>query len=143
MALRKTNQQMLDELSSAIEEIKVHCNECVHLPGNSARRNGELTSIKLQLKKICEDQHEIKDDVGMIKKKLLNPEGGVVVRVNKNKDDIEELIGYTRGFLKKCETFESDIKECKKFKNGAHKALWVVYTSIIALATKLMFFNGD
>jgi len=137
MAARKTNQQMFDELAIAIDEIKTQ------LPVNPISRNGELTSIKLQLKKICEDQHEIKDDVGMIKKKLLNPEGGVVVRVNKNKDDIEELIGYTRGFLKKCETFESDIKECKKFKNGAHKALWVVYTSIIALATKLMFFNGD
>ena len=58
-------------------------------------------------------------------------------------EDINELLGHTRGFMKKCEGMETDIKECKKFKNGAHKALWVVYTSIIALATKLIFFNGD
>ena len=137
MSSKKTNQQMFSELALAIDEIKGQ------LPQNSARRNGELTSIKLQLKSISEDQHEIKDDVSMIKKKLLNPEGGVVVRVNKNKEDIEELTGYTRGFLKKCETFETEIKECKKFKNGAHKALWVIYTAIIGLATKLLFFNGD
>ena len=137
MAARKTNQQMFDELAIAIDEIKAQ------LPVNPISRNGELTSIKLQLKKICEDQHEIKDDVGMIKKKLLNPEGGIVVRVNKNKEDIEELIGYTKGFLKKCEGMEADVKECKKFKSGAHRALWVVYTAIIGLAAKLLFFNGD
>ena len=102
-----------------------------------------MKSIKLQLKAIGQDQAEIKEDVGMIKKKLLNPEGGVVVRVNKNKEDIEELIGYTKGFLKKCEGMENDIKECKKFKNSAHKALWVVYTAIIGLATKLIFFDGE
>jgi hypothetical protein len=133
----KTNQQMLKELSEAIDDIKAQ------LPKKPAARNGELTSIKLQLKSICDDQADIKEDVGMIKKKLLNPEGGVVVRVNENKDDIEELIGYTKGFLKKCEGMESEIKECKKFKNGAHKALWVVYTAIIGLAAKLLFFDGE
>ena len=84
---RKTNQQMFDELAVAIEEIKSQ------MPQSQPKRNGELTSIKLHLKSICNDQSEIKDDVAMIKKKLLNPENGVVVRVNKNKEDINELLG--------------------------------------------------
>ena len=137
MAGRKTNQQMFDELAIAIDQIKTQ------LPTKPVARNGELTSIKLQLKAICQDQSEIKDDVAMIKKKILNPEGGVVVKVNKNTAHIEELIGYTKGFLSKCENMENDIKECKKFKNGAHKALWVVYTAVIGLAAKLIFFDGE
>ena len=124
---------MFSELASAIDDLKSK------IP--SKPRNGELTTIRLHLKSVCEGQDEIKEAVSMIKKKLLNPENGVVVRVNKNKGDIEELIGYTKGFLKKCEGMEIDVKECKKFKNGAHKALWVIYTAIMGLAAKLIFFN--
>jgi len=105
--------------------------------------NGNIALLQQAIEDLQKSNDGVKLSMRELKKQLLDPDDGVVVRVNKNKDDIEELIGYTRGFLKKCETFESDIKECKKFKNGAHKALWVVYTSIIALATKLMFFNGD
>jgi len=137
MPARKTNQQMFDELAIAIDQIKAQ------LPTGPTAQNGELTSIKLQLKSIGQDQSDIKDDVAMIKKKILNPEGGVVVKVNKNTANIEELIGYTKGFLSKCENMEHDIKECKKFKNGAHKALWVVYTAVIGLAAKLIFFDGE
>lgn len=134
---QKTNQQLLKELSSAIDQIKTQ------LPIKPAVRNGELTSIKLQLKSICQDQSDIKDDVAMIKKKILNPEGGVVVKVNKNAEDIKELIGYTKGFLKKCEGMEAEVEECKKFKNGAHKALWIVYTAIMGIVAKLIFFDGE
>jgi len=134
---QKTNQQLLKELSSAIDQIKTQ------LPIKPAARNGELTSIKLQLKSICQDQSDIKDDVAMIKKKILNPEGGVVVKVNKNTSDIKELIGYTKGFLKKCEGMEAEVEECKKFKNGAHKALWIVYTAIMGIVAKLIFFDGE
>ena len=137
MPARKTNQQMFDELAIAIDQIKAQ------LPTGPTAQNGELTSIKLQLKSIGQDQSDIKDDVAMIKKKILNPEGGVVVKVNKNTANIEELIGYTKGFLSKCENMEHDIKECEKFKNGAHKALWVVYTAVIGLAAKLIFFDGE
>jgi len=131
MAPRKTNQQTLNELILVVNELQ------------SKMPNGELTTIKLHLKSICQDQADIKEDVSMIKKKILNPEGGVVVKVNKNTEDIEELIGYTKGFLKKCEGMEVDVKECKKFKSGVHKAIWVIYTAIIGLATKLLFFNGE
>ena len=74
MAQKTTNQQILHELVLAIEDIRSK------LPSGPIKRNGELTSIKLQLKAICQDQADIKEDVGMIKRKLLNPEGGIVVK---------------------------------------------------------------
>jgi hypothetical protein len=134
---QQTNQQILKDLALAIEDIRSQ------LPSSPIKRNGELSTIKMQLKAISQDQADIKEDVGMIKRKLLNPEGGIVVKVNKNTEDIKELIGYTSGFLKKCDIMESDVKECKKFKTSAHKALWVIYTAIIGLAAKLLFFNGE
>jgi hypothetical protein len=131
MSPRKTNQQILNDLITAIDDLK------------SKMPNGELATIKLHLKSICQDQTDIKEDVSMIKKRILNPDGGVIVKVNKNTEDIEELLSNTKSFLKKCDIMEADVKECKKFKTSAHKALWVIYTAIIGLATKLLFFNGE
>ena len=86
---------------------KLECME-VRLP------NGELQQI----------QEDIKD----IKEILLDPEDGLVVRVNKNT--------YWRK-----QVDVDDIKELKSFKSTVTKALWVVYAAVIGLISKILW--GD
>jgi hypothetical protein len=90
---RKTNQQLFLELKDEMAELK------------SQSPNGELLEIKkcinnisLQQKVLNADFSEMKGDLSMLKKKLLNPENGVVVRVNKNTNDISELSKYSKMF---------------------------------------------
>jgi len=86
---------------------KLECME-VRLP------NGELEQI----------QNDLKD----IKEILLDPEDGLVVRVNKNT--------YWRK-----QVDVDDIKELKNFKSTVTKALWVVYAAVMGLISKILW--GD
>ena len=86
---------------------KLECME-IRLP------NGELEQI----------QNDLKD----IKEILLDPEDGLVVRVNKNT--------YWRK-----QVDVDDIKDLKSFKSTITQAMWVVYVAVIGLISKIIW--GD
>ena len=71
---------------------------------------------------------EIHQTVKEIKEVLLDPEDGIIVRVNKNT--------YWRRQIN-----IQDIKELRDFKDNVTKALWVVYTAIIGIIAKLIFWE--
>ena len=136
---RKTNQELFLELKKEISDLK-----------SEMMPNGELVELKkciniisIQQKALHEDFSDMKSDLSMMKKKLLNPENGVVVKVNKNTEDIKDLEDHTRKFLDDCDSMKHDFKEVKKFKNGVHKAMWIVYTTIVGIIIKLLFFDGE
>ena len=69
----KTNKELIYELSRAIEDLR------------KKMPNGEFEIIRLKLEGLETDIHDIKTDVDKMKKWILNPEDGVVVKVNKTK----------------------------------------------------------
>ena len=71
---------------------------------------------------------QIQEDIRDIKEILLDPEDGLVVRVNKNT--------YWRK-----QVDVDDIKELKSFKSTVTRALWVVYAAVIGLISKILW--GD
>ena len=71
---------------------------------------------------------EISQTVKEIKEILLDPEDGLIVRVNKNT--------YWR---KQIDT--RDIAELKTFKQNVSTALWGVYTLVLGLITKVVFWD--
>jgi|TARA_R110000737_G_C14216696_1_gene420201 hypothetical protein len=71
---------------------------------------------------------EIQQTVKEIKEILLDPEDGLIVRVNKNT--------YWR---KQIDT--RDIQELKTFKQNVSTALWGVYTLVLGLITKVVFWD--
>ena len=71
---------------------------------------------------------EIQEDLRDIKEILLDPEDGLVVRVNKNT--------YWRK-----QVDVDDIKELKSFKSTITQAMWVVYVAVIGLISKIIW--GD
>ena len=71
---------------------------------------------------------EIQQTVKEIKEILLDPEDGLIVRVNKNT--------YWR---RQIDT--RDIQELKSFKQNVSTALWGVYTLVLGLITKVVFWD--
>ena len=84
--------------------------ECVE----SRLTNGELEEMHGMIKEI--------------KEVLLDPEDGIIVRVNKNT--------YWRKQIN-----IQDIEDLKSFKNNVTKALWVVYSAVVGIIIKLMFWE--
>ena len=71
---------------------------------------------------------EIHETVKEIKEILLDPEDGLIVRVNKNT--------YWR---RQIDT--RDIQELKSFKQNVTTALWGIYTIMLGVVVKLIFWN--
>ena len=71
---------------------------------------------------------EIHQTVKAIKEVLLDPEDGLIVRVNKNTYWIRQI--DTR-----------DIQELKSFKQNVTTALWGIYTIVLGVVAKLIFWK--
>ena len=77
------------------------------------------------------------EDLRLIKKQLLDPEDGIVVRVNKNTE-----------FRKKKEEAERDYskiidehKELMSWKTTVTKFLWIIISSIAGIIVAMLFGN--
>jgi hypothetical protein len=102
----------------------------------------ELRSIKVdmpngELKQIIENQKEMKEDISDLKKTLLNPEDGVIVKVNKNTEFRRNFEGSTE----KYNQLVKDIEEIKSWKSTVIKILWIIFGSIFTILTKLFFYS--
>ena len=81
-----------------------------------------------------EEMHEM---IKEIKEILLDPEDGIIVRVNKNTYWRKTITEGEVSF----DTIKDDVKDLNSFKSNVTKALWVVYTTIMGVIIKLIW--GD
>ena len=97
--------------------------------------NGEIKHFQLALDELKNSFKEIKDDISDLKKKLLDPDDGIVVRTNENtKFRIQEERRYEEYLA-----IKADLEETKKWQSGIIKAMWIIFGSIIAIAVKVIF----
>jgi len=113
----------IEEILNALEIIKTK------LP------NGELEVIKKSIITLSEDQKIIKNDLEYFKKRLFNPDDGVIVRINKNTDSINKFESNLTEFP----DLKSQIKSLDNWRDGVNKALWIVYTSIVGIILSIIF----
>ncbi len=124
MGISRENNQ--DDLRMILEELR---NMRSHLP------NGELKILQSNMDELRESQKTMKDDLSELKKKLLDPNDGVIVRVNEN----------TKFRLQEEDRFEDymkinvDVQDLKKWQGGVNKALWIIFGALIAIAVKVIF----
>ena len=85
--------------------------------------NGELEEMHNMMKEI--------------KEILLDPEDGIIVRVNKNTYWRKTLTEGDISF----NSVRDDVKDLNSFKNNVTKALWISYTAITGVIIKLIW--GD
>ena len=115
---RQTQSQILTEVLIELQEIKRS------LP------NGEMVLIKKSLKDLEEGQKGLKSEIRTIQKRLFNPDDGLIVEVHKNTEFKEE----NQENLK-------DVNNLISWKSNVTKALWVIYSAIIGVILKFLFWD--
>jgi len=101
--------------------------------------NGELKVIQASIEDLKSSQSHIKEDVSEVKKRLLDPETGIIVRLNQNTkyiEDKQELEDYYEEII-------DQHKELLSWKNTMTKAMWIVFTALVGILTKMMFFTNS
>lgn len=113
----------IEEILTALEIIKKK------LP------NGELELIKQSIQGLGEDQKAIKEDLEYFKKRLFNPDDGVIVRINKNTEALERY----EEVIEEIPELKNKVDGIDKWKESVSKALWIIYTSLIGIILSLIF----
>lgn len=116
-----TNKELLTELLSRLDYIE----------GNIP--NGEMSVLLNHMEVMMERQEKMYDDLSEMKRLLLNPENGVVVRVNKNTEFRVENQQRENQYNKLIE----EHNELMKFKSNIIKILWIILSSIIGTLAML------
>jgi len=115
---RQTQSEILTEVLIELQEIKRG------LP------NGEMVLIKKLLEDLEEGQKGLKNEIRTIQKRLFNPDDGLIVEVNKNTE-----------FKKENQENLKDVNNLISWKGNVTKALWVVYSAIIGVILKFLFWD--
>ena len=97
--------------------------------------NGEIKHLQNSIEDLKKDQKSLKEDISDIKKKLLDPETGVIVRVNENTKFRMHEEGRYEDYLE----FNGDLQSLKKWQGAINKAMWIIFTVITAIAIKVIF----
>ena len=116
--VKKTQAEILNDVLSELQEIKKG------LP------NGEIALIQKSLKDLEEGQKSLRSEIRTIQKRLFNPDNGLIVEVNKNTE-----------FKVENQKNIKDVEGLMSWKSNVTKALWVIYSAIIGVIIKLLFWN--
>ena len=120
MVMAITNKEILEE----IEFLKTK------LP------NGEFALLKKSVEDLSGGQEALKSSIRELKQQLLDPDNGVVVRVNRNSDFRKD--SEQRGPLcqQSFENMEDNVNSILGWKDNVSKALWILFTGIAGLIVK-------
>lgn len=127
MATRAKSQSdnvdsVMNEILDALDVIK------------SKLPNGEIKVIQEKISGIEASQEEMHIDLRTIKKQLLDPEDGIVVRVNKNTDFRRRKEQEERDFTK----LMDEHKEILSWKSTVTRVLWILFSSIAGIIVTLL-----
>jgi len=119
-----TNKEILDEIEKLKKKIPT--------------ANGDFILLKKSVFDLENGQSSLKTDIKELKERLLNPDDGVIARVNRNSDfrkDSEE-----RGPLcqQSFEGMEDNVNSILGWKDNVTRALWILFTGIAGLIVKTM-----
>ena len=104
--------------------------------------NGELALLKKSVEDLSDGQETLKGSIRDLKKQLLDPDNGVVVRVNRNSDFRKE--SEQRGPLcqKSFNDMEDSVQDIISWKDNVTKALWIMFTGIVGLILKTLIMGS-
>ena len=104
--------------------------------------NGEFALLKKSVEDLSSGQHALKSSIRELKQQLLDPDDGVVVRVNRNSE-------FRRGSEERgplCEQsfekMEDNVNSILGLKDNVSKALWILFTGIAGLIVKILFLGN-
>jgi len=97
----------------------------------------EIALMKRDIETLSKDIKELNDKMDRLMIKLLDPDEGIVVKVNKNTERLDERDRKLNGWLKDLESFH----QMKKWKFTVTRALWGLYAAIIGYLVKIIFWE--
>lgn len=114
-------KEILDELSSMKK----------NLP------NGELKIIQLSVEELKQSQIELKRDISDLKRKLLDPDDGVIVKVNENTKFREEQKEEEKEF----KAMILEHAELVKWKGTVTKTIWIIFSALVGIFAKMFLLD--
>ena len=104
--------------------------------------NGEFALLKKSVEDLSVGQNALKSSIRELKQQLLDPDNGVVVRVNRNSDFRKE--SEQRGPLcqQSFENMEDNVNSILGWKDNVSKALWILFTGIAGIIVKILFLGN-
>ena len=97
--------------------------------------NGEIKSIQDKIENIESAQEDMHEDLRQIKKQLLDPEDGIVVRVNKNTEFRKRKEESEKSF----QNIIDEHKELMSWKSTVTKILWILFTAVAGILVSIVF----
>ena len=101
--------------------------------------NGEFALLKKSVEDLSGGQEALKSSIRELKQQLLDPDGGVVVRVNRNSDfrkDSEKSGPLCKASF---EDMQDGVQELTIWRQNVTKVMWLLVTGIIGLGFKVVF----
>ena len=100
--------------------------------------NGEFALLKKSVEDLSIGQNSLKSSIRELKQQLLDPDNGVVVRVNRNSEFRKD--SEQRGPLcqQSFENMEDSVNNILGWKDNVSKALWILFTAVVGLIIKLV-----
>ena len=104
--------------------------------------NGEFALLKKSVEDLSSGQNSLKSSIRELKQQLLDPDNGVVVRVNRNSDFRKD--SEKRGPLcqQSFENMEDNVNSILGWKDNVSKALWILFTGIAGIIVKILFLGN-
>lgn len=103
--------------------------------------NGELKIIQLSVEELKQQQGELKKDISDLKKKLLDPDNGVIVKVNENTKFIQAQKESDKEHEKEYKDLLLEHAELVKWKGTVTKTLWIIFSALVGIFTKMFFID--
>ena len=96
--------------------------------------NGEFALLKKSVEDLNSGQESLRSSIRNLKQQLLDPDDGVVVRVNRNSEFRKGLKDCVESF----ENIEDSVEDIISWKNNVSKALWILFTAVVGLLVHLV-----
>ena len=95
----------------------------------------EIALMKKDIETLSEDVKELNEKIDTLMVKLLDPDEGIVIRVNKNTDRLDERDKNMGKWMRDIDDFH----QMKKWKNNVTRALWGLYAVVVSWIFKNLF----
>jgi hypothetical protein len=126
----ETNAQIAETLNKLVSEISAL---------KTTLPSSDLRIIQLNMEEFKHAQSDIKKDLTDLKRKLLDPDDGVIVKVNENTKFRIEQEKIQKREEREYKELILEHSELMKWKGGVTKAMWIFFTAIVGIVAKIFF----
>ena len=120
-----TNKEILEEIEKLKKKIPT--------------ANGDFILLKKTVGDLEIGQQGLKADIKELKERLLNPDDGVIARVNRNSDFRKDSEKSGPLCKKSFEDMGDSVHELSIWRDNITKVMWLLVTGIVGLGFKVIF----